>query len=879
MAPTRIDWPSALTPGVRFVPVLLVAGVPRVLVPAGVAPTTVAASSGSLSGLWWPGTGSLTQSLPGGVTFDPVRGWLDPFEVFEVYEEAKLLEGDVRVEALTLSLVDPDGAATADLSIREARTSQFLGSEIDAADTTIPLASANGFASSGIATVGRETLIYNSISGTSLLITGAPGARGRYGSVARAHRAPTHHRPLVTAAGARHWQGRMASLWVARLSDDGTTLTDPTLVYLGVIGAGVQLTRRGMRWSLPIDHASEALTRKIEKRTVSLFGYEHHGLGIDSPLLITWNTDYALDARSADPHNGGWHADRETFVTAFGRYLTDSSASVRTTHRPDGRLAVNFYGGSGRQFAGIVAPWNEPTFASLEVDTDGSWVSASSMPEACFHLDGRVHLGDALDQAKVPSTLAWTVSTPAAGEARLAISADTLRSKALFARVLSNSSGTLLCDAILPADTTVTDRERLTLCTKRTTATLGLVARGDTALGALRAIGEALEELQGLDLHDVAVDWDGIAAVLSTIPLAGISPRREYKLVGGDSLLGLLVEELKLRGCALVVRNGLLSAARSMDFASTEPQVATITKADVITDPEGNPLDVEVQDNTEPLATAMSFELADGSVFTFVDVTRQDEFGDGAEIKCTALRHLPVGESIPAVVTSLGTVAQALLGPRSEPWRLVRVPLPATFLHLNPGDVVSFTHDEVPTWRGTRGVTDAPCQVVDARREVFGGKARAMVGLRLQAGTYYGYAPAAMVAAGGISGDELTFDVTTPWGANGFCSPFDSAGAAVTDPLDGLSVDDEVQLVEVDAESPATPEAFSIVSIDRATHKVVLSGSPSATFVALAASALKVMLKFVAYGPAAVSQRAYAYIADHTSGDLGSGGEPDRWAA
>jgi hypothetical protein len=286
-----------------------------------------------------------------------------------------------------------------------------------------------------------------------------------------------------------------------------------------------------------------------------------------------------------------------------------------------------------------------------------------------------------------------------------------------------------------------------------------------------------------------------------------------------------------------------------------------------------------VVDNVQPLATSMTFELAGGSTFSFVDVTRQDEFGDGAEVKCGALKHLPTGTTIASTTDALSRIAQQLLGPRSEPYRLVRVTLPATFLHLDAGDVVSFTHPMVPTWRGTRGVSEAPCQVLEVRRQVFGGKARAVVGLRLQAGTYYGYAFAALVAAGGISGAELTFDVTTGWGANGFCTPFDETGAAVTDPLDGLSVDDEVQLVEVDAETPATPEAFSVVSIDRATHKVVLSGSPSATFVALAASAYKVMLKFVSYPSAAVSQRAYAFIADAASGDLGSGGEPDRWAA
>lgn len=870
------------TRGLRLVPVVLVAGVPRVLVPAGLAPTTVAVSSGSLSGLWWPGVGSLTQSLPGGVTFDPVRGWLDPDEVFETREEAALLDGDVRVEALTLSLYDPDGAATADLSVREARTAQLLASDVTATDTSIPLGVASGFPSSGIAAIGRESLVYNSISGANLLITGSPGGRGKYGSVARVHRSPVVHRPLVVAGGPRHWQGRMASLWVAKLSADGTTLTDPTLMYLGSVGAGIQLTRKGLRWSVPLDHASEVLSRKMEKRTVSLYGYAHPDLGIGSPLLVSWGADYGLDGRSSDPHANGWHATREMFLAAWIQYRDGVSAPLDVSQRGDGRLSVALSSGAAPQPVYIVAAWDEPASAYQIIEaSSGTWTSNRSMPEACLHLDGRVRIGDAIDVAKIPGTITWTVSTPSRGEARLALVADTATRKAVCARVIEDlGGGDLRVDAVLPADLSVVARSRATLITRRTSAILGLVARGDTALGALRAIGAALEELQGADLHDVAVAWDEIAGVLSSIPTGAIPARREYRLEGGDTLLDLLVQELRLTGCALVVRNGLLSAARSADFAATETPVASITKSDLLTDPQtGEPLDVEVHDNTEPLATGMVFELSDESTFEFVDVTRQDEFGDGKRITCNALKHLPLGEIIPSVETALQAVAQSLLGPRSEPWRLVRVQLPPTFLGLNPGDLVHFTHDEVPTWRGTRGVSDAVCQVLEVSRQLFGGKARAVVGLRLQAGTYYGYAPAALVAAGGISGAVLTFDVTTGWGANGFCAPFDETGAAVTDPLDGFAVDDEVQLAEIDAESPATPEAFSIVSIDRTAHTITLSGSPSGTFTALAASALKVMLRYVAYGSAATQQRAYAYIADDAAGDLGSGGAPDRWAA
>jgi hypothetical protein len=59
-----------------------------------------------------------------------VADLLDPREVFEVFERASVLKGDVRVEALTFSLLDTDGAATALLSVREARVSQLLAADV-----------------------------------------------------------------------------------------------------------------------------------------------------------------------------------------------------------------------------------------------------------------------------------------------------------------------------------------------------------------------------------------------------------------------------------------------------------------------------------------------------------------------------------------------------------------------------------------------------------------------------------------------------------------------------------------------------------------------------------------------------------------------------
>ena len=255
----RIDW-STLPPGARVVPVVLVAGIPRVYLPSGVVVTTAAVTSGTMDPLFWPGSGSLTESLPGG-SFDPQRYLLDAAQVLEIYELARPLDGDVRQEAVTVSLYDLDGQATADLSVASARLGQLLSADISAVATTIPIASTTGVPTSGIACIGRETIVYDGVGGGALAITAPPAGRGKYGSLARPHLSPESNPPIVSFAGARYWQGRLATVWLCTLS--GTTISDPTLVFLGSVSAGVQTTERGLRWAVPIDPGTETLTQKF----------------------------------------------------------------------------------------------------------------------------------------------------------------------------------------------------------------------------------------------------------------------------------------------------------------------------------------------------------------------------------------------------------------------------------------------------------------------------------------------------------------------------------------------------------------------------------------------------------------------------------------
>ena len=204
---THLDW-SALsaTAGLRIAVVMLVAGVPVVITEAGVAPTTVALSSGVIiDPLWWPGTGTLTETLPGAVTFSPVKGWLDTTAVWTFGEVSQLVEGDVRIAPLAVDLLDipttaaPGGEPTYYLSNREGLTARLLGATCTAAATSITIAGGTtGLATSGLASIGRETIVYSATGGGALVVA----TRGAYGSKASAHVLDPNHPPLVTFGSA-----------------------------------------------------------------------------------------------------------------------------------------------------------------------------------------------------------------------------------------------------------------------------------------------------------------------------------------------------------------------------------------------------------------------------------------------------------------------------------------------------------------------------------------------------------------------------------------------------------------------------------------------------------------------------------------------------
>jgi hypothetical protein len=164
--------------------------------------------------------------------------------------------------------------------------------------------------------------------------------------------------------------------------------------------------------------------------------------------------------------------------------------------------------------------------------------------------------------------------------------------------------------------------------------------------------------------------------------------------------------------------------------------------------------------------------------------------------------------------------------------------------------------------------------VQDVRAEVFGGKGRLTASLRLQSEDIAGYAPSCFVAAGGLStgGGQtvVTVDIVTAWGSSGFAVD----GRA---PTDGFQAGDYVLLREIDNETPAADESFSIASLTATT--ITLAGTASAGMVALAAAQYKVMLTFDEYATINARQTAFVSLADDATDTLSGGAAPKRWAA
>ena len=729
MTTARVTWETAFAPGFRGVAAVLVEGVPVLLTPSGVRPTTVAVTSGTVDPLFWPGTGALAVTRPDGGTLDITFDVLDADAEWAIHEETQPVDGTALVEPLRFDLFDVGGEMTEILSNRDGVVARGLAADIGDAGN-IPLDSVVSVPSGGgYLHIGREAVGYTSLSGNDAVVSGTGAGRGLFGSRARAHVAGTGtRRPLVTVgAYPRSWNGRIASVWLCALSSDGTTLTDPTLVYLGVLGAGAQLVSGLTRWQLVIDHAVGRLDRKFNKAPVKIFGIQH-ALETMSPLSLSWD---GVDHTIGPTFREGWSPDAPVFVRNLDdNAVNNLSAGVRFGFT-GGRVRMTATGPGGDVNWGLYACWATPTLRLQTSENLGE--NSDPFPSAVMHLDGAMTVADPASWDRIPATFTWAVTTPATGRANLAIVAKTDSTDELFGRIVGRdgTTQTLSLQALIDAPPRGTPehiaREAASRITTPTTASLGVEASGETAIGALMALTVALDSLAGSTLAVEAVAWDEITRIFAAIPTGSIPEARSYRFTGDeDSLLQPLIHEARLRGAALCIRRGLISVYRPASFAVTELTRAAIVEEDLIAESS-----TEVVENIEPVATAVTFALPGEQTYTFRDTTSADEYGEGKTIACDALKAADRTIDVSALALDLAGFASQLLGVLSQPQRIIRITVGPCFWHLDAGDLVTLTHPEIPDFQGNRGLTAAVCQVMESRRSFNGGKANTQLGLRL----------------------------------------------------------------------------------------------------------------------------------------------------
>lgn len=893
----RINY-AALGPAARIVPVVLVAGIPVVLTPCGVHPTTVVCTTGTLDTAWWPGTGSLTETLPDASTFDPVKEWLDPGQEWTISTKADLAKGDCSQDALRIDLVDVDNEVTAYLSARDSRlrTGWPLLATVAAGDLVVSLQNSLDMATTGIACIGRETVTFDGIVGNQLQNV----TRGKYGSRDRTH-AFDVKAPLICYTGLpRSWHGRRVAVFDAVLSGDGLTLTDPTLVYLGVVGKGIWLPEDGHRWQVPVDSVVETLKAEIPYRSVQLEGVQHFGADdsralLSSPCAVEWYkivgaTEFAyrmglsgVDDPAKPWNRRGYHADWPGFAADLQLAINN----VLGAHSPD-YLQVGYTASNKLSFSAMVplavggltlkvwAGW----MAQAPQQTTGSPGSSliagfevGPLPEVHVPLAGRLRLSTT-DFARVPPTLsyagvgsraAWCLVAEAGGGT-------------VVSEIISRDAGN---DEVTIRHVSSTDGAgRAPVATKRQAARLALHLATSRWDHGVQTVALGLDDVFGQDLYADSVDWSQVSRELDRSS-GGVLPRARRWLVSDkDSLLTTMAQEALSEGLALCMVNGRIGVYRPGDFAGAEGTLWTVGASDMV---KGAP--PRVMDTVDNLVSSVVYKSEDGRVtLRYVDQTYLDEWGEGASVSLPLPRFYgPVrgvdGAERPMAPADMNEGlepgARLLLEQLGQPQRVITVTLPLPFLGMQTGDLVLLTHPQVPTWSGTRGLTSAVCQVQAVRRTLFGGRARVVAELRLSASEgLCGYAPEALVAGGGLAlgSPVVTLDAAS-WGTSGFAPVTTQGGVAVTDGgASWFRAGDKVRLSEIDNETPAADETFTVVSVDPSVPSVTLDANPTAGMVGIAAAALKVVLRYQGWDNVVTAQEPFGFIADATP-TLGAGAD------
>lgn len=881
-----ITWTTAAK-GARVLPCVLIAGLPLILIPEGV--TLTGWSAGAVDAAWWPGSsfGGFSAYLKPWLSLADGVAWDEKVEPAQP-EMLNVSSLSISVHDIGLRADGTGGAATIAFASRDLIDGTWITADCTAADTTVSVADTTGFASSGYLYVGRETMAYTSKTSTSFAV-GSAANRGKFGSPVQHHwyvgsgNAAIANPEVTTAAP--EIVGRTATVWLLRVSPAGV-VTEAELAFYGVIGTGVMLGDADERWSLRIDHAVKKLATPLRGETVSVGGYVHaapegargvvSGAGTDLRYIRAWAPTYdvwtdasndlaainVLTSAAAAPDNGGYHLTAESYVQAL------NIAAAGLFPAPDVvvyslvgdrlRIAANYDVDS--YALNLAWVWDRPGEQGQPGTFDGAhnWTSQKPFPSAWVPIlagsGSRVYLS-AADYANVPA-----VPSAVTGDAYyvLAFGSD---DEPRYAKIVGRSSSGglywLTCEAIT-ADRAQFDALGVNgfgfVVTETSPARLACYTSGPTWVDALENLITSFDTSLADTVAD-AFDFDDMRAVVARFPAGPYSRDREYIVDLSQNIGEIVTNECRLNGFSLVLKRGRISIARMADYALTEPSAGTISTTDLLAE---SALPTYAR-GLDGIVNAMRFESPQtGVTVNVVDATSLSRYGAGrTTITATAPRQISGTVVNPAAAyLELARQAATILGPLRYPYEYVALETHLGRSALGTGDVVLLDLWRVPSQEGTRGISKA-AQILSRSWRAYDGEiASVSYSARLSPSGLAGWAPAVLVAAGGITGADVTADTTT-FGAACF-APSGSTGGA-----EFFVVGDAVRLVEIGTTSPTASTQHTVALV--AGSVLTLSPAPNATFVTKSADALKVLVVPDDWGSAIVAdQERYAYLASAT---------------
>jgi hypothetical protein len=180
-------------------------------------------------------------------------------------ESIDFLEGSIKVESIRARIADVAGAVTALFKDWHSQIFTWLNSNVASATTTTFAAVDTSLFPSSTATnsqifIGQEACTYGGRTATSFtgLTRGILGTRARTYAVTTDSETGVEDQPVITAAP-HTLVGRRAYLHAAAMVDGSPGST--SVIYRGTVGKSIRAGEG--EWSIPIDHVSEILDRKV----------------------------------------------------------------------------------------------------------------------------------------------------------------------------------------------------------------------------------------------------------------------------------------------------------------------------------------------------------------------------------------------------------------------------------------------------------------------------------------------------------------------------------------------------------------------------------------------------------------------------------------